>query len=156
MNTDQDLEATNLITEQIIGSAIEVHRHLGPGLLEQNYEAAMCIELHQAGVAFERQPMLSIDYKGARIGEHRADLIVGTIVDLPALHRPPGRPSHQLQWSGPSNGNPKVHPLKISVASVPLWLRDSAGNVLARGMPARLREVPFGLGQGLLLGLLTG
>jgi GxxExxY protein len=89
MTNDQGLEATNLITEQIIGCAIEVHKHLGPGLLEQNYEAAMCMELQQTGLAFERQPMLSIDYKGIRIGGHRADLIVANavVVELKSVER---------------------------------------------------------------------
>jgi len=81
MSTDQELTSINQITEQIIGCAIEVHRHLGSGLLEQNYEAAMCIELLKAGLTFERQPTISIDYKGTRIGDHRPDLIVsGTVV----------------------------------------------------------------------------
>ncbi len=81
MSTDEELTSINQITEQIIGCAIEVHRHLGSGLLEQNYEAAMCIELLKAGLTFERQPTISIDYKGTRIGDHRPDLIVsGTVV----------------------------------------------------------------------------
>ena len=81
MITDHGLTAINRTTEQIIGCAIEVHRHLGPGLLEQNYEAAMCIEPLKAGLTFERQPAISIEYKGARIGDHRPDLIVsGTVV----------------------------------------------------------------------------
>ena len=81
MSTDQELTSINQITEHIIGCAIEVHRHLGSGLLEQNYEAAMCIELLKAGLTFERQPTISIDYKGTRIGDHRPDLIVsGTVV----------------------------------------------------------------------------
>ena len=78
---DPALAAINQITERIIGCAIEVHRQLGPGLLEQTYETAMCIELRESGLAFERQPAISIEYKGSRIGEHRADLIVaGTVV----------------------------------------------------------------------------
>ena len=42
------MEKINQITEQIIGCAIEVHRHLGPGLLEATYEAALCVELESA------------------------------------------------------------------------------------------------------------
>ena len=53
MDTNPSL-ATDL-TEQIIGSAIEVHRHLGPGLLESVYESALCIELRSVGLPFTRQ-----------------------------------------------------------------------------------------------------
>jgi GxxExxY protein len=89
MSKDQEPEAFNPITEQIIGCAIEVHRHLGPGLLEQTYEAAMCVELNQAGLTYTRQPRFSIDYKGVRIGEHRADLIVSdaVVVELKSVER---------------------------------------------------------------------
>jgi hypothetical protein len=45
------------LTERIIGCAIEVHRHLGPGLLESAYEGAMCVELSTAGLRYECQPM---------------------------------------------------------------------------------------------------
>jgi GxxExxY protein len=87
--TEQELEAVNPITETIIGCAIEVHRHLGPGLLEQTYEAAMCIELDRAGLMFVRQPTFTIDYKGLKIGEHRADLIVANavVVELKSVDR---------------------------------------------------------------------
>jgi GxxExxY protein len=89
VNPDQELEAVNPITETIIGCAIEVHRHLGPGLLEQTYEAAMCIELDRAGLEFARQPTIPINYKGPRIGEHRADLIVAdaVVVELKSVDR---------------------------------------------------------------------
>jgi GxxExxY protein len=89
MVSEQELQILNPITEQIIGCAIEVHRHLGPGLLEQTYEAAMCLELDRAGLTFSRQPTISIDYKGLRIGEHRADLIVAgaVVVELKSVDR---------------------------------------------------------------------
>jgi hypothetical protein len=48
----------NAVTQKIIGHAIEVHRVLGPGLLETIYEAAMCIEFDDAGVKYERQTRL--------------------------------------------------------------------------------------------------
>jgi hypothetical protein len=52
------------LTEMIIGCAIEVHRQLGPGLLEQTYETALCIELQSAGMKFVRQPVFPVVYKG--------------------------------------------------------------------------------------------
>ena len=50
------------LTEQIIGSAIEVHRHLGPGLLESAYEECLCHELYLCSLQFERQKPLPLEY----------------------------------------------------------------------------------------------
>src|ERR1044071_3958882 len=73
-------DALKRLTEQIIGCAIEVHKQLGPGLLEGTYEAALCIELQNAGVNFVRQPIFPVVYKGQTIGEYRLDLIVADAV----------------------------------------------------------------------------
>ena len=62
------------VTERIIGCAIEVHRHLGPGLLESVYESALCLELESAGLTFTRQAGVPVYYKGELIAEHRPDL----------------------------------------------------------------------------------
>jgi len=51
-------------TSSIIGAAIEVHRHLGPGLLESAYEMCLCHELHLRGIEFKRQIDLPVIYKG--------------------------------------------------------------------------------------------
>ena len=77
------------LTEKIIGCAIEVHRHLGGGLLEATYESAMCIELDLQGVRFMRQPTFSVSYKGRVISQHRADLIVenAVILELKSVDR---------------------------------------------------------------------
>jgi GxxExxY protein len=68
------------LTQRIIACAIEVHRHLGPGLLESVYEAAVCLELTDAGLSFRRQVAVPVTYKGRRIAEHRPDLIVSAFV----------------------------------------------------------------------------
>lgn len=68
------------VTDQIIACAIEVHRHLGPGLLESVYESAMCLELKSAGVLFRRQVGVPVTYKGELIAEHRPDLVVSDLV----------------------------------------------------------------------------
>jgi GxxExxY protein len=68
------------LTQQIIACAIELHRHLGPGLLESVYESAVCVELTDAGLTFRRQVAVPINYKGRRIAEHRPDLIVNDLV----------------------------------------------------------------------------
>jgi GxxExxY protein len=73
------------ITEKIIGAAIEVHRHLGPGLLESVYEAALAFELSQQGLAVERQKPVPVTYKGLKFEEgYRLDLLVAdsVIVEL--------------------------------------------------------------------------
>ena len=77
------------LTERIIGCAIEVHRQLGPGLLEGTYEAALCIELQTAGLNFVRQPVFPVVYKGQMIGEYRLDLIVedSVIVEIKSIER---------------------------------------------------------------------
>jgi GxxExxY protein len=71
----------NQITDQIIGAAIEVHRHLGPGLLESVYEACLCYELSLLGLQFERQVHLPIHYKGIHLeAAYKVDLIVADAV----------------------------------------------------------------------------
>lgn len=77
----------NILTEKGLGAAIEVHRLLGPGLLESVYESALCIELQARGIEFERQVKLEIEYKGVRIGEGRIDFVMERIlvVELKAI-----------------------------------------------------------------------
>lgn len=76
------LPEINVLTERIIGCAIEVHRHLGPGLLEATYESALCIELEDAGMKYLRQLAVPATYKGRVIGEYRLDLLVDNTVIL--------------------------------------------------------------------------
>ncbi|MEW5946271.1 MAG: GxxExxY protein [bacterium] len=69
------------ITESIIGSAIEVHRALGPGLLESAYEECLCRELTIREITFERQRPLPVKYKGAMLDcGYRLDLVVADSV----------------------------------------------------------------------------
>lgn len=72
----------NRTTEQIIGAAIEVHKTLGPGLLESAYEECLCHELTLRGISFERQKPLPVEYKGVKLNcGYRLDLFVeGTVV----------------------------------------------------------------------------
>ena len=75
------------LTKTIIDCAIEVHRWLGPGLLEAVYEEALCYELHARKVAFKRQQRLPVRYKGVLLSsELRLDLLVDdqVIVDVKA------------------------------------------------------------------------
>lgn len=75
------------LTEQIIGAAIEVHRVLGPGLLESIYEEALCVELGIRGISFERQVDVDVVYKGHVIKGQRLDLLVAgeVVVELKAV-----------------------------------------------------------------------
>jgi GxxExxY protein len=72
----------NDLTDRIISAAIEVHRHLGPGLLESAYEECLCYELSQIGLRFERQVHLPVSYKAIRLDcAYVMDLVVeGTVV----------------------------------------------------------------------------
>ena len=70
------------LTRRVIGCAIEVHRRLGPGLLERTYEAAMVIELQHQGLRCTRQVGVPIRYRDEWIGEYRIDLIVEDAVVL--------------------------------------------------------------------------
>ena|SRR5215211_4868618 len=78
----------NQLTEAIIGAAMEVHRTLGPGLLESTYEMCLCRELSIRGISFERQVPISVEYKGVKLDcGYRADIVVdGTIlVEIKAI-----------------------------------------------------------------------
>jgi GxxExxY protein len=70
------MDDLNAISEKIIGCAIEVHKNLGPGLLESVYEKAMCFEIGSNGMKFQNQVTIPIIYKGTILGEHRIDMIV--------------------------------------------------------------------------------
>ncbi len=74
----RDAEAPNdTLTERVIGAAIEVHRVLGPGLLESAYEQCLCHELSLRGIHFTRQITLPIHYKGKEINAaYRLDILV--------------------------------------------------------------------------------
>jgi GxxExxY protein len=73
----------------VIGAAIEVHRQLGPGLLEGVYEEALCIEFDLREIPFIRQPGVGITYKGRPVGKGKLDLLVGgrLIIELKAVEK---------------------------------------------------------------------
>ncbi|HYM59313.1 MAG TPA: GxxExxY protein [Thermoanaerobaculia bacterium] len=84
-NAEVDL---NYVTEDIIGAAIEVHRALGPGLLESAYEECVCRELALRSVPLERQKVLPVEYKGVRLDcGYRLDLLVAdaVVVEIKAV-----------------------------------------------------------------------
>jgi GxxExxY protein len=78
------------VTEAIIGAAIEIHRELGPGLLESAYEECLCHELHLRQLLFRRQLDLPVQYKGLKLDcGYRIDLLVNdsVIVEIKAVPR---------------------------------------------------------------------
>jgi GxxExxY protein len=71
------IQSVNQTTEAIIGAAIEVHKHLGPGLLESAYEECLCYELNLRTIPFQRQVLLPVVYKGTTLDcGYRIDLLV--------------------------------------------------------------------------------
>jgi GxxExxY protein len=75
-----EIHKINRVTERIIGCAIEVHRVLGPGLLELMYQSAMCIELDYWNLRYAAEVPIPAYYKGHRLGDYRVDLIVEDLV----------------------------------------------------------------------------
>ena len=77
-------------TAPIIGAAIEVHRALGPGLLESAYEECLCHELHLRGLAFQRQVDLPVPYKGLKLDcGYKMDVVVEdqVVLELKSIER---------------------------------------------------------------------
>ena len=78
------------LSEAVIGRAIEVHRHLGPGLLESTYEECLCLELREVGLSVRRQVNVPIMYKGKQIAAiYRLDLVVADriVVEIKAVEK---------------------------------------------------------------------
>ena len=75
------------ICYKIIGAAIAVHRHFGPGYLEEVYKNAMMVELEAAGLQAEKEVPIAVAYKGVRVGDYRADIVVENclILELKAV-----------------------------------------------------------------------
>ena len=87
-NQEPDEELDRL-AQLVIGAAIEVHRQLGPSLLEGVYETALCIEFDLRKIPFRRQQGMGITYKGRPVGKGKLDLLVGErlIIELKAVER---------------------------------------------------------------------
>lgn len=80
---------TEQLSYDIIGAAIEVHKVLGPGLLESVYEEALCIEFDERQIPYEQQKEIGIDYKDRRIGKGYIDIFVDDriVVELKSVER---------------------------------------------------------------------
>lgn len=92
------LTPNNDLTHRDIGCAIEVHRHLGPGLLEGVYEICLCEELASCGLSFARQRSLPVVYKGKTLNaRYQLDVIVeeSLVIEIKAVHQI--QPVHEAQ-----------------------------------------------------------
>ncbi len=90
--------AAERLTEQVIGLAIEVHRHTGRGLLESVYEQCLCYEFRRAAIPFERQVGIPVIYKGMALDEgFRADIVVERQVILEIKSVAAIIPAHEAQ-----------------------------------------------------------
>ncbi|RMG56598.1 MAG: GxxExxY protein [Acidobacteria bacterium] len=86
------------LSHRIIGAAIEVHRHLGPGLLESAYEAALAREFEVRGIPFERQVPLPLVYKGTKLDcGYRLDFLVDRLVIVELKSVDELAPIHEAQ-----------------------------------------------------------
>jgi GxxExxY protein len=83
------MDHEQVVTEQVIGCAIEVHKDLGAGLLEQPYLLGLCVELAHRDIRFERQRVVPLEYRGVQIGDYIPDLIVENkvIVEIKSVLR---------------------------------------------------------------------
>jgi GxxExxY protein len=91
-------ERADCWSKEVVGAAIEVHRCLGPGLLESSYEECLCREMLIRNVPFERQVALPVSYKGLQLEcGYRIDIIVSAlvIIELKAIERL--EPIHEAQ-----------------------------------------------------------
>ena len=81
---------SNPISEKVIGAAIEVHRRLGPGLLESCYHACLCRELDLRGICYQNESALPLEYKGIQLGKgYCIDLLVenSLVVEIKAVEK---------------------------------------------------------------------
>ena len=130
---DSEGERLNGITEAIIGAAIEVHRALGPGLLESAYEASLAFELAGRGLNAESQKPLPVVYKEVRLEcGYRLDLLVEeeVIVEIKAVDRL--APIHQAQL---------LSYLKLSGCKVGLLINFNV-QILKNGIRRVVRDFP--------------
>lgn len=83
IHTEAEKAVANEWSKKVIGAAIDVHKHLGPGLLESTYEVCLCRELDVRGIPYQRQVYLDLEYRGLRVeNAYRIDVLVAGSVIL--------------------------------------------------------------------------
>jgi GxxExxY protein len=146
---DAETQSFRALTEKVIGACIDLHRHLGPGLLESAYEECLCYELAQLGIHFERQKPLPVKYKSVNLDcGYRLDLVIENkiIVELKAVESL--LPIHEaqlltyLKLSGLTLGllnNFNVPVLKNGIKRVANNFIDSSASLRLCGEPKEFR-----------------
>ena len=129
----------NQLTERVIGACMEIHKTLGPGLLESAYEECLCRELSLAGIGFERQRPLPVVYKGVRLDcGYRLDLVIEDklVVELKTVQEL--SPVHEAQL---------LTYLKLSGLTVGLLINFNVP-VLRRGIKRIVNHFDEGAARG--------
>lgn len=131
---DPEAQRLNELTERIIGAAIDVHRRLGPGLLESAYEACLSYALVTRGMSIERQRSLPLEYEGVRLDcAYRMDLVVdgAVIVEVKSVERLEA--VHDAQM---------ISYLKISGVKVGLIVNFNVKNLTDDGLRRKVNAFP--------------
>jgi GxxExxY protein len=129
----------NQLTERVIGACMEIHKTLGPGLLESAYEECLCHELRLAGLGFERQRPLPVAYKGVQLDcGYRLDLVIEdkVVVELKTVQEL--SPIHEAQL---------LTYLKLSGLTVGLLINFNVP-VLRRGIKRIVNHFDEGSARG--------
>ena len=136
----------NKLSSGIIGAAIEVHKAIGPGLLESAYEECLCHELGLRGIAFERQKPLALRYKGINLDcGYRLDIVVENLIILELKSCEKIEPIHKaqlltyLKLSGLSLGlllNFNVTLIKDGIVRIVNELSEEGGGKVKKQTPS--------------------
>jgi GxxExxY protein len=129
-----DAQRLNDLSERIIGAAIDVHRALGPGLLESVYEECLCHELQKRGVKFERQNALPVMYGEVKLScAYRMDLVVenSIVVEIKSIAR--WERVHEAQL---------VSYLKLSGLHLGLMFNFNVKNLSREGLMRKVNDFP--------------
>ena len=129
----QEKDRLDQITRRIIGAAIEVHRHLGPGLLESAYETCLAYELKQLGLSVQQQRALPVVYKDVKLDcGYRLDIVVEDAIILEVKAIEQLAPIHDAQL---------LSYLRISGLKVGLLMNFHV-RVLKNGLKRIVNEFP--------------
>jgi GxxExxY protein len=123
------------LARNVIGCAIEVHRHLGPGYVESVYENALCLELGTKGLQFERQVAFATFYKGEAVGYGRLDVLVERSLVLELKATEAIIPIHVSQLV--SYLRATRNPLGLLINFNVPRLREGIRRIAFSGLPAR-------------------
>lgn len=131
---EQSAEYLNSLTERIIGAAIEVHRMLGPGLLESAYEACLTFELRKRELRVERQKPLPFAYGNVKLTcSYRMDLVIEgcVVVEVKSVSR-----------LGPLHGAQLLSYLKAADLRVGIILNFNVKQLVRGGIMPRVNRFP--------------